>query len=151
MNNKIFKKTFDQIATSYGLEKGDGGWYRENGETLITLNLQKSNYSNLYYLNVKTYIYGLLDLEYKPTKYWIVNHPGNVFIRQPNEYTQLFNLESDLSIQERESGLDSFFEDFLIPYIKTSSTIRGIKELSDKGKIYLFPEFESKLMEMKKL
>lgn len=145
ITNQEFKKIFTQVAKKYGLEKGDGGWYSESKETLVTLNLQKSNYSNLYYLNIKTYIHGIYNQEYEPNKYWIVNHPGIISTRQPNEYSYIFDLESTLSIIERENKLDIFFKDFLIPYISDSKSVKGILKLEKELNIYLFPELKLEL------
>ena len=59
MKNDEFKKLFDEVAKNYRFECAFSGWFKESDECILALGLQKSNFSNIYYLNIKTYIHDL--------------------------------------------------------------------------------------------
>jgi len=44
MNNKEFKKLFGEIAKSSRFESAFGGRFKDSAESVIVLDLQKSNY-----------------------------------------------------------------------------------------------------------
>lgn len=143
-----FKKLFNKVATNNGLKKIQGGWFIESKECIVTLNLQKSNYSNLYYLNIKTYIQGLSGENYKISKYLVVNDIGDIFIRAPLKYNKLFDLENNLSLEQREEKLNDLFNDFLNHYISMSLSKLKLLELADTLDIYILPEVKKKLLEL---
>ena len=83
MQNKEFKKIFDLVAQNNGFEKAFGGWFRESNECIVSLDLQKSNFSNLYYLNIKIFVNGMFGHCYSKSKA-LIKDTGNIFRREPN-------------------------------------------------------------------
>ena len=54
IDNKIFKKALNQLLLSnYSFKKVANVWQKQIGEYWIQINLQKSNFSNSYYINLK--------------------------------------------------------------------------------------------------
>ena len=70
MDSKEFKKVFCAMAKQYGFKTAYGCCYKESAECLFVLELQRSYYSKLYYLNMKTYIQGAFGREYAFCKKW---------------------------------------------------------------------------------
>jgi hypothetical protein len=71
MDNKEFKSVFNKIACKHNFEKIFGGWFMESRECILMLELQKSNFCNLYYLNIRLYIQGCFGKQYvKSKEYW---------------------------------------------------------------------------------
>lgn len=64
MNSKEFKGVFGDIAKNYGFESAFGGWFRDGNESIIVLDLQKSNYGDYYELNIKIYVQGMFGNNY---------------------------------------------------------------------------------------
>jgi len=58
MDNKEFKKVFGDIAKVNGFDRAFGGWFKESSECILVLELQKSNYGDYYYLNIKIFCPG---------------------------------------------------------------------------------------------
>ena len=58
MDNTEFKKQFGEIAKASRFDRAFGGWFKESNETIIVLELQKSNFGNYYQLNIKVFIQG---------------------------------------------------------------------------------------------
>lgn len=48
MENKEFKKMFNEVAKSYGFESSFGGWFKDSAEGIVVLDLQKSNFGNYF-------------------------------------------------------------------------------------------------------
>ena len=51
----------DEFARSHGYTKRSGSWFRRQDETLAVLDLQRSDYSHAYYLNVALWLLPLGD------------------------------------------------------------------------------------------
>jgi hypothetical protein len=140
MEAKEFKKRISQLAKSIGLQYNFGGWYKESSEVLSTLDLQRSNFSIKYYLNIKIYPQGAYGKLHTPSKSTVKENLGyNIFTRQPNEYNSFFDLESSISDEERIIGLTSCFESFINKFLERASTVQGILSLNDSGDLYLDP------------
>lgn len=145
MDKKEFKRQFGQIAISHGFDYLYSAWNKKSDKCMIILDLQKSNYSELYYLNIKVYIKGLFNEPYELSKSLIKHGVGDIFIRQPDEYSVAFDLESELSDVERIVLLEALFVDFLIPFSRECMTIIGIKNLLEKESIFLLPAVKNEL------
>lgn len=147
MENKEFKKLLNEIAVKSGFEPAFGGWLKESKDCIIIFALQKSNFGNFYYLNIKVYVNGVFGISYVKNKN-LLKDVGNIFSRQPAEYDTVFNLEDQLSDSERKNKLQEFFVNFLIPFCDKALTRKGIQELGDSGQIYVLPAVKEELERM---
>ena len=145
MDNKDFKKEFCTTAKKYGFRTAFGCCYKESSECLFVLELQKSNYSNLYYLNLKTYIQGVFGIRHTIHKDYLKKDMGDIFNRQPPEYSSIFDLEVDTPNEKRIKMLNAFFDDFIVPYSEKNLSISGIRELVESKKILLTSAIEDEL------
>ena len=68
MNSKEFKKLFGEVAKSRGFENAFGGWFIDSPESIVVLDLQKSNYEDYYEMNLKIYIQGMFGNFYSRNK-----------------------------------------------------------------------------------
>ena len=48
----VARRTVDDAARLAGMTRRSGSWYLQRGEVVAVLNLQRSQYSPLYYLNL---------------------------------------------------------------------------------------------------
>lgn len=149
MENKDLKKVFGSIAKENGYTTAFGIWYRESDECIFTFSLQKSDYENSFYINLKSFIRGAFEQEYKIEKS-IKNDTGDIFRRTPNEYNKYLNFESDLSDEERISGLRSLFIEFINPFAQKALEKKGILNLAENGEISLLPAVKGELEKLMK-
>lgn len=148
MNSKEYKVQFSNIACQKGFKKAFGGWFIENQECIMVLDLQKSNYGNYFEVNIKIYIQGIFNTQYFIGKHLIKNDTGDIFIRQPQEYSDVFNFEENkLSDYERIVKTNLFFDKFLSPFIAKAMTVQGLKELEIEG-LFILPSIK---IEMEKI
>lgn len=145
MNLKVLKRTFAEITKSIGLETKFGGFVKETEEVIVVLLFQKSNYSSQVYLNIKLYIQGVFGKNYLLSREMVVNDVGDVFRRAPKDYDEIFNLNTDLSDNERIEYLKKFIDEFLSGFIQQTSTVKGIMLLAEQGELFLFPAVKSEL------
>jgi len=127
MDKVDFKGLFGNIAKQHGFERSFGGWFRDYSESIVVLDLQRSNYSNLYYLNIKIFIKGAFSDEYeerelKMHKRLVKTDGGHLFRREPKEFSPALNLENDLIENDRSDILSKLFTDFLVPFSDRAST-----------------------------
>ena len=137
MDNKEFKKNFDEVAQQNNFKKAFGGWYQESSECLVKITLQKSSYSNSYFLNIDIFIHGLFENTYEVSKYLMKNLYGTV----GKQIRDLEVLEMDNSVADilRKKQLIELFDSFVVPITKKALTMLGIKELAQQEVIYLTP------------
>ena len=105
----------------------------------------KSYYSNLYYLNLKTFVQGVFDKEYIVHKDYLKKDMGDVFARQPSQYSFIFDLKTDISDENRVEMLNVFFNDFIIPYSEKNMSVLGLRELAKAKEILLLPAVKDEL------
>lgn len=148
INAEEFKRLFGEVAARYGFERAYGGWFIESPETLIVLDLQRSNHRPYYYLNIKVYVQGLFGNRYRREKKLVKTDVGDVFTRSPTEYDEFFSLESSMELSDREGGLNRLFDEYIRPMVTSASTKSGIFELEAKGQIYLLPAVREALVKV---
>ena len=133
IENKEFKKLFGEVAKSRGFQSIHGYWYVESVECILTLELLKSNFSNLYYLNIRTFIHGIFGKNYIKDK-TLSKGFGNITSRPPGKYHPFFDLDLAMESQVRKEGIESLFDEYLLPYSNQSLSRKGISELPDEDK-----------------
>jgi hypothetical protein len=143
-----FKKIFDFIAKSKGFERAYSGWFKESSECIAVLDLQKSNYGNYYELNIKFYIQGMFGRIYKKSKDLVKKDIGDIFTRQPNEYRDVFDLDSFYDEETRKEKLEDLFSKYIVPITNEALTKAGIRKLESKEEIFLLPAVKIALDEI---
>lgn len=145
MDNKEFKTVFNEIARKNNFSKAFGGWFRESAECIVVLDLQKSNFSNLYYLNIKIYVQGMFGNTYVQSKDLVKKDVGDIFKRQPPNYNNLFDFNTQVDDLRRQEWLERLFNEFIDPFANKALSKTGIRELSEKGEVYLLPAVRKEL------
>ena len=143
MERKEIIILFGNIAETHGFNKAFGGWYKCNDSIFVVIELQKSKYSNCYFINIKIFIKGLFDRSYVVDKYMIKN-PGGDFTRQISQ-TKALNLTIEMSINERQEDIENLFSNFIDPFVINSLSFDGIKSLIKNGELFLFPSVKKEL------
>ena len=143
MNSKEFKNVFDSVAKVNGFAKAFGGWYKDSSECLAILELQKSSFSDSYYLNIKIFIQGAFDRTYLPNKDLIKSSMGHITNQIRDK--AIFDFDESMDDEKRKEGLKKLFSEFIIPFTDKALTKSGIRELAEKGYIFLLPAVKQQL------
>lgn len=144
MDNKVFKKTFSEIAVHHSFEFRFGGWFKESSECIVALFLQKSNFGNNYYLNIKIFIQGSFGIYYQKTKD-LKFATSEILKRQPSEYNDVFDLEIPLDDTFRKGKLEELFINFVIPFTNKSLSRKQILDLEKNNELVLLSSVKEEL------
>ena len=147
MNNKEFKNLFNKLAKQYGFKAISNNWFRESDECIVGINLQKSYYCNLYYLNINIFVHGIFGNHDIKEKDLMIKGTNSFSERSPKEYDDVFSLEMQMDDKERTQRLESFFAEYLGPLVEKALTRNGIKELVHANQISVFPSAKEELNE----
>lgn len=140
-----FRTMFGEVAKAHGFTGAHGGWYRDTGAALLILSLQKSNFGNYLYLNIKIFLGERATGAPEQLRQRIKNLNGDVFRRQSNEQSELLNLENDLSISARREGIDAMFRGLIGHMVACCEDTAGILRLGDEGLVFLLPSVKARL------
>lgn len=145
MDSKEFKKVFGEIAKLNGFESAFGGWFTESAESIVVLDLQKSNFGDYYEMNIKIYVQGMFGNSYTRNKDLVKKDTGDVFRRHPPEYKDVLSFDAAMDDEKRKERLGKLFSEFIVPFTNKALSKSGIKELAEKGEITLLPAVKKEL------
>lgn len=145
MESKDLKKIIKEVAKRNCFKLVNSNWVKESEEAIMVLNLQKSNFSNKYYLNIRVFIKGLFDKFIKIDKTVLKNDTGDVFRRNPPEFDPVLDLENDIELSLRIEEIEKLFNSFIIPFTYDALSIKGLLDLYRRNQINLLPAVKDAL------
>ena len=134
------KLGIDSSLRSEGFQHKPGTWYREQEESVLVVNLQKSNFGEQYYINLGVLLKGSQGA---PVRLPPKEHECQVRLRveaatplEEQALTALLNLE-DRSIEagERERRVQALMAEQALPFLLQCSTRAGIQQAHQDGKL----------------
>lgn len=114
MESTEFKNIINDFLSFYGFKRRGNFWRLRTSELEKVIHLQKSNFSNLYYINYGFNIENLMD---PGVTMHIFNrlHANNPNIQE--KVVKTLDLESDLSSTKRRENLIYILQEFLLKEI----------------------------------
>lgn len=135
MESKTFKTIINDLLLSKGLSKKGGYYYYFIDGGTIIVGLQKSNFSNAYYINIGYVINELNPAIEKPR-----DVDGDIRARfgfnDEGKETDLFDLEK-LSENDKEQ-IKMFVEENIKKYIEPITSFHKLKDLLKENPVMLF-------------
>ena len=114
MDKKDFINCFDSLLKPLGFKKKSNWWRIETVEIEKVINLQRSGYSNLYYIN---YGYNLKGLKYEGVVMHIYNRLWHTDKKTIKCISDTLDLESKIRTAKRMENIKMIVEKLLIPKI----------------------------------
>lgn len=145
MDSKEFKKIFDELAKANGFSKSFGAWFRESQETIVVLELQKSNFGDYYDLNIKIFVQGMFGNTHFMNKNLAKKEMGDIFTRQPNEFSEVLNFDKPMTDEKRKEELERLFLNYVNDFTNRGLSKIGIKDLAEHGLVFLLPAVKEQL------
>lgn len=125
---------FDAFGQAAEMTKQAGSWYRCSDGVVTVLNLQKSQYSLRYYVNVGWWLRPLGDAKFPK------EHELHVRIRldallpdRAEEVKALLNLERP--IEDRSDRLRELIQSELRPILERTDSVEGLRALRREGRL----------------
>jgi hypothetical protein len=119
MNNQEFKMIFDRLFKPHGFIKKGNKWTAETEELEKIIFLQKSDYSNSYYLN---YGYNFKDLDYKDDGMHIWNRLGSKKKKENKLIRETLDLTNSMDKTIRTRNTEYFVNHLLLPVLNSTNT-----------------------------
>jgi hypothetical protein len=125
---------FDTFGHASGFTKRSGSWYRSSDEVIMVVNLQKSQYSTKYYVNVAFWLRALGDDQFpKEQRCHVRLRLERAAPEQQAELEQLLDLEREVLAEARRDRLLAVLHDSLDPVLREAVSVAGLRRLIDAG------------------
>ena len=119
MEKRQLTNVLNEILISIGFKK-KGNYWVINGDVITKMvNLQKSNYSNAFYIN---YGYILNSIPLGNLMMHVYNRVTSLDIEERDRITALLDLESNISDEERIKALKEILQNKLVKKIQAVNT-----------------------------
>lgn len=101
----IVQTTFANAMKTQGLAKKGSTWYFCRDETILVVELQKSNYGPAYFINVAVWLRQLGETQFPKEQASHIRTRLGELVGDPNRLAQLLDLEHPIGQMEREAEL----------------------------------------------
>jgi hypothetical protein len=135
MARDAVQRAFDWLGREHGFTRRSGDLFKESDEVVAVLDLQRSDYVRVYYINVG---FALRQLHDGPvTRFGLcdIRLRAEVLVSTGEDLQQLLDLETDFDEETREAELRQALEERLLPVIDAALTIEGLGELDQSGSL----------------
>ncbi len=122
MEKKDLVKLLDEIFIPIGFKRKGNNWIFNSDELSKTINLQKSNYGNSFYIN---YGYIIKNLELTTTTH-VGNRLASTEKEQQKRITDLLDLENSIDREDRLSELKMFVCDNILSEFTSTNTKKDL-------------------------
>jgi len=132
-DSETFKKSIGTVLKAAGfVKKRNASWYLNGPEVIVVLNLQKSAWSNLFYINVGFWLKPLGEAAY-PLYYNCHLYYRVERLFPDDRELILFAGLLDEANNETHARLLEFFQKKLVPFLHECTRITILAELMKKG------------------
>lgn len=129
-DRNVIQTTFDEFGKKSGSVKRSGSWYRRGPETIFVLNLQKSQYSIRYYVNIGLWLLELGDVQAPKANHCHVQTRLASIVPESLErhVDELFDLAAPADDIERRSEILDLLNTELLPLMDGAGTLEGLRD-----------------------
>jgi len=126
-------------------------WYRDTDETIVLVNVQKSNFGEQYYINLSVWVKGLpgdpcVRLPSQAVLCHIEGRLGGLMPGEDERLRQMLNVEDEsLEKDQRRHAIEDVITRIVLPFLLQCSTRAGIREAYGQGRLRCFAVKQSVL------
>lgn len=134
MTDKVrFKKAFGNVLKTHEFRKKGQSWYLHGSGSIVVLNLQKDDFSDLYYVNFGVWLLEFGNSEYPPENHC---HVGARLEELFPAHRELIFAACTIGPEEDElpKFIDLLHSD-VVPLCRQCLTIAGLKDVIVSGRI----------------
>jgi hypothetical protein len=137
MNKRELKQTIGDFLKPLGFKKKADSWYLSNAETLVVVNLQKSNFGEQYYINIGCVPISLKnEMGATPKEHQtpIRMRLEAVFPDWKTKIRAILDLEKELEAKEtRKEQLTTILRELLALLLQRLSTLPSLRNAYKEG------------------
>lgn len=127
----IVHTTLANAMKALGLAKKGSTWYLRRDETILVVELQKSNYGVTYFINVAVWLRSLGDSQFPKEQVCHIRTRLGELVADPDRLYRLLDLEYPIGESERETELHHELTTTLGWIMKATSSVNALR--SDDG------------------
>jgi hypothetical protein len=124
METKEFRKLLGELAEQSGFSPANSAWLRVTPETIVAVDLQRSAYSQRYYLNFRVWVQGFWNRSCSVSDE-LLRDTGDIFRREPPEFSDVFDLENSIDPSARKLRREELFWALINPISDAFATREG--------------------------
>jgi hypothetical protein len=130
-------QTVDKVLRAHGFSKSGATWHRDEEETTLVVNLQKSQYSDKFYVNLAVWLKALGN-ETNPKEHKC-HIRGRLDAVAGDAAETLFDCENTtLSDVDRAKAIESSLTDHAIPFLLECRSVALLNKQLKRGKLNRF-------------
>jgi hypothetical protein len=138
VKTNVIKDTLAAVLKQAIFHRKGSDWFRDNDDTILVFNLQKSNFGDQYYMNLALWLRVLGHATYPKEHQCHIRMRGTALDAERQRYweTEVFNLEyKAISDSERQALIRSFMETTVLPFLLACDSLTSIKKLQREGRL----------------
>ena len=130
--SEVIRKAFEIPLRESGFRKKSGSWYLDRDEAILVANLQKSQFSRAYYVNLAVWLkrFGEKD---SPKEHLCHIRVRLTSLVDDRLSKALDSEDESISEDERREVIESTVRTKAIPFLEGLSTLDGVKTMVQKG------------------
>ncbi len=119
MEKREFIKYLDAIIKPHGFRKKGNYWYLDSNSLIKVINVQKSDFGNIYYLN-----YGFIvpELEEINPDMHVYNRLASLDTKENIRIMDLLNFEKNIEDNERQSEIKFYIQNVILKELQNVNT-----------------------------
>lgn len=134
MNKKDLKKAISALLKSAGFTKKGQTWYFDGKEVLIVANLQKSNWSDLYDINIGFWLKGLGEAVFPAINHCHLYYRVENLLPDNGELMPI-SLQPENSDTDKLEAITQYMASQVIPFLLACTNEQKLRELMTLGKL----------------
>lgn len=129
--NNIIQDTFIAAMSSLGLTKKGNSWYLRSDETILVIELQKSNYSLRYFVNIAVWLLPLGMTKFPKEQACHIRTRLSQLVPESDRLDTLLDIDQAISDPERKRELGLLLTDTIGWVVDASALIEALR--SERG------------------
>lgn len=129
MTRDVIQTAFDEFMKAEGFRKQSGSWHRSTSDVVTVANLQRSQYSPRYYVNIGLWLRELGDaVAPKENKCHVGIRIGQLLGAQDDaQVNSLLDLETEMPDDQRRGALLAMFGVVLRPALEAGESMETLR------------------------
>jgi hypothetical protein len=150
ITTRILKTAINAELKAQGFLRKGSNWYLSSEEVVVVVNLQKSNYSALYFLNLGFWLQQVEQAQYPRCEQCHVHNRASSLCPEGNpRIADLLDIdEFSYDEEQRIIKIQQFISEILIPLLLKGSTISGLQKLISKNSGYAIRQVAKECLEL---